>query len=317
MDSFRRVPQRFRMNWELLSFDWTRARAFLATAETGSLSAAARVLGLTQPTVGRQVSGLEAELGAVLFERVGTRLVLTPGGTDLLEHVRAMAEAARRVALTASGRAEAIVGPVRISAGEMVAAHLLPPVLRRLSAEHPGLVLSVLATGRLSDLRLHEADIALRNVRPNHDELIAQRLPDVFATLYAATTYLDARPAKRRAEPQDLSEVEFVGFDDQAGMAEAMSRFGLSVAPAQFRLLTEAHPVQWAWVRQGLGAGLMLCSVGDADPSVARFVPDAPPIPVPMWLVAHREVHTSRRVRTVFDALADALGPSPDPANLA
>ena len=89
-----------------MAFDWNRARAFLATAEEGSLSAAARALGLTQPTLGRQVAALEEELGIVLFERVGRSLALTQSGIELLDHVRAMGEAANRISLTASGRSQ-------------------------------------------------------------------------------------------------------------------------------------------------------------------------------------------------------------------
>src|SRR5512137_529250 len=111
------------------SFDWTLARAFLATAEAGSLSAAARLAGQTQPTLGRQVAALERALGIALFERVGRGLALTPSGREVLEHVRAMGEAAGRVALVASGRSQAVAGPIRITASEVYAAHLLPSIL--------------------------------------------------------------------------------------------------------------------------------------------------------------------------------------------
>src|SRR5262245_35319849 len=98
----------FGMDWGQLGFDWNRARAFLATAEEGSLSAAARALGVAQPTLGRQVAALERELGVALFERVGRGLKLTAGGLDLLEHVRRMGEAAQRVSLSASGKSQSI-----------------------------------------------------------------------------------------------------------------------------------------------------------------------------------------------------------------
>ncbi len=103
---------RFCMDWRAVKFDWNRARAFLVTAEEGSLSAAARALGLAQPTLGRQVDALEEELGVVLFERVGRGLTLTPSGLELLEHVRGMGEAATRVSLAAAGQSESIEGKV-------------------------------------------------------------------------------------------------------------------------------------------------------------------------------------------------------------
>ena len=109
---------RFRMDWRSVNFDWNRARAFLVTAEEGSLSAAARALGMAQPTLGRQVDALEDELGVVLFARVGRGLTLTPSGLELLDHVRAMGEAATRVSLAAAGQSQSIEGTSCISASE-------------------------------------------------------------------------------------------------------------------------------------------------------------------------------------------------------
>ena len=126
------------MNWRSIKFDWNRARAFLVTAEEGSLSAAARALGMVQSTLGRQVEGLENELGVVLFERAGRRLILTENGRDLLEHVRAMAAAASQVSMSASGQSEQIEGTIRISATETFAAKRLPPVIDKLRRRTAG-----------------------------------------------------------------------------------------------------------------------------------------------------------------------------------
>jgi len=123
------------MNWRTLSFDWNQAKAFLATAEEGSLSAAARALGLTQPTVGRQVAALEEALGVVLFDRVGRSLALTQSGLELLDPVRTMGDAAGLVSLTASGRAQSIEGQVCVTASDAMSTYHLPPVLERLREE--------------------------------------------------------------------------------------------------------------------------------------------------------------------------------------
>lgn len=128
-----------RMDWRAVTFDWNRARAFLVTAEEGSLSAAARALGMAQPTLGRQVSALEAELGTVLFERAGRGLTLTPSGLELVEHVRAMAEAANQVSLTASGQSQTVEGTSRITASEITAAHSPPPLIAKLRHAEPGI----------------------------------------------------------------------------------------------------------------------------------------------------------------------------------
>ena len=127
------------MDWRSVKFDWNRARAFLVTAEEGSLSAAARAVGMTQPTLGRQVAALEDELGVALFERVGKGIELTPSGLELLEYVRAMGEAANNVSLAASGKSDSLEGNICISATEAVAAFVLPPIIHKLRQSAPGI----------------------------------------------------------------------------------------------------------------------------------------------------------------------------------
>ncbi|MEH6457846.1 MAG: LysR family transcriptional regulator, partial [Cocleimonas sp.] len=139
------------MDWRSIRFDWNRARAFLVTAEEGSLSAAARALGMTQPTLGRQVSALEKELGVALFERVGLGLVLTPSGLDLVEHVRAMGDAASRVSLTASGQSQSIEGNVCITCSEYYAVFVLPSIIKKLRKLEPKITIEIIATNNTSD----------------------------------------------------------------------------------------------------------------------------------------------------------------------
>ena len=134
------------MDWRSVTFDWNRARAFLVTAEEGSLSSAARALGMAQPTLGRQVTALEQELGVALFERVGRGLALTPSGLELVEHVRAMGDAARRVSLTASGRSQSIEGTICITATEVYAAFVLPPIAEKLRRSAPGITVEIVAS---------------------------------------------------------------------------------------------------------------------------------------------------------------------------
>jgi DNA-binding transcriptional LysR family regulator len=299
---------RKRMDWSQVRFDWNRARAFLVTAEEGSLSAAARALGMTQPTLGRQVVALEEELGVALFERVGRGLVLTASGVGLLEHVRSMAEAASRVSLTASGQSQSVEGLVTITASEVVSAFLLPPILARLRRSHPGLEIKVVASMAVRDLRRREADIAIRNGKPTDPMLIATRLRDTPARLYATPGYLRAlgNPKTQAA----LSRADFIGFsDDGDRFVDGLNAMGFALTRKNIPVHTGNHLVLWELVKQGLGIGAIIEEVGDTEPSVERVLPSLPPIPVPMWLVAHRELHTSRRVRLVFDLAAEALGP--------
>lgn len=277
----------------------------MVTAEEGSFSAAARALGLTQPTLGRQVDALEKELGVTLFERVGGGLTLTRGGLDLLEHVRSMGQAANGVSLAASGQSQTLAGTIAITASEVTSAFLLAPVLAQLRRDHPGIDVRVVATNAVRDLRRREADIAVRNGKPTDPSLIATRLRDTAARLYATRSYLDRIGHPRSAA--DLSKAEFIGFDDR--FRDGMNALGFDLGPSNFPIFTESHLVLWELVKSGLGIGVILDEVGDAEPLVERVLPSLPPIPVPMWLVAHREVRTSRRVRLVFDLVAEMLGP--------
>ena len=293
------------MDWRSVKFDWNKARAFLVTAEEGSLSAAARALGMAQPTLGRQVDGLEQELGIVLFERVGRGLTLTPSGLELLDHVRDMGEAAGRVSLTALGQSQAIEGKICISASETYAAVLLPPIIAKLRLQEPGIKVEIVVANHASDLRRREADIAIRNFRPTEPDLVAKKLGDAEAVLYATPEYIEkiGNPTK----PSDLQRADFVDLDAGGMMIKGLNTLGLGVTKANFPILTENYLVMWELVRQGAGVGILDAYIGDADPTVARVLPDLPSLVFPIWLVAHRELTTSRRIRMVYDFLATEL----------
>ncbi|PUB13676.1 LysR family transcriptional regulator [Yoonia sediminilitoris] len=303
------------MDWRSVKFDWNKARAFLVTAEEGSLSAAARALGMAQPTLGRQVDGLEQELGIVLFERVGRGLTLTPSGLELLDHVRAMGEAAGRVSLTALGQSQALEGTICISASETYASVLLPPIIKKLRAEEPGIQVEVVVSNHASDLRRREADIAIRNFRPTEPDLIARKVGDADAILYATPDYIASigHPTK----PYDLRHADFINMDHSGMMMKGLNTLGLGLTEANFPLLTESYIVMWELVRQGAGIGILDAYIGDAEPCVRRVLPDLEPIVFPIWLVAHRELTTNRRIRRVFDFLAQELRRDREDAPLA
>ena len=273
-----------RMDWRAVTFDWNRARAFLVTAEEGSLSAAARALGMAQPTLGRQVSALESELGTVLFERAGRGLTLTPSGLELVEHVRAMAEAANQVSLTASGQSQTVEGTIRITASEITAAHSLPPLIAKLRHAEPGIEVEIVASNAIIDLRRREADIAIRNGRPTDPSLIAQKLGEAEARLYASTQYLSQIGGL--ATPADALNAHYIGLDENEQYLHGLIAHGLPVTPAHFRIRCASHLVHWAMVKQGLGIGVAPVSIGDPEASVERALPWLKPFAYPVWLVA-------------------------------
>lgn len=293
------------MEWNGVKFDWNHAKAFLITAEEGSLSAAARVLGAAQPTLGRQVSAFEEELGIVLFQRVGRGLALTEAGLELLDHVRVMGDAANRVSLTALGQSQSIEGIVRISASEVYAAHLLPPIIARLRRDQPGIEIEIVASHSTSDLRRREADIAIRNFRPTEPDLIARKIRDVPAQLYATPEYLNRIGNPKL--PFDLRNAEFINITSGDAFMHGLNRMGLDLTKANFPIMTENYLVMWEYVKRGLGIGVLDAHIGDAEPTVMRVLPDLEPLMFPIWLVAHREISTSLRIRTVFDLLASEL----------
>jgi len=291
-----------------MDFDWNRVKVFLATVDEGSLSAAARALGSSQPTVGRQLDALEKELGVVLFERVGRNLRLTPSGERLLDDVRRMSEAAQQLARIASGHSQSIEGPISITASEVEATFVLPDIVTRLRAELPGLEVELVATNSARDLRTREADIALRNYRPEHPNLIAKKICELRARLYATPALLEAHGAPEGFDRlTDLEGLPFVGFSHRYELKDGLVSLGLDVSEDNFVVLCEQQLVQWALVKAGAGVGLMQEDVGDAEPAVRRAFPDLPPFPFPIWLTAHRELATSRRVRVVFDFLCAEL----------
>jgi DNA-binding transcriptional LysR family regulator len=290
------------MDWKSVKFDWNRARAFLVTAEEGSLSAAAKALGMAQPTLGRQVDALEEELGVILFERLGRGLTLTPSGHELLSHVRGMGEAASQMSLAATGRSEALEGSICITATEVTAIYDLAPIIAKLRKIHPGVEVEVAASDDSKDLRRREADIAMRNYRPKENDLVARKIGDEVAMLYASAEYIEKYgvPTKLR----DLRNHKFVGFDGSDEMVKQLASIGLEISDENITVRAGNHMVHWELTKAGVGIGIMPERVGDLEPKVRSLMPSFRKMAYPVWLVAHRELHTSRRVRTVFDFIA-------------
>ncbi len=284
-----------------LSFDWNQVRAFLAAVDERTLSGAARRLNSTQPTVGRQIAALEADLGVVLFERSRRGLALTQAGLELVEHVRAMSDAATRVSLAASGQAQAIEGKVTISASDGIAALVLPDIVGELRQQAPGITVELLASNSISDLQRREADIAIRHVRPEQPELFAKLLRTATANLYANGEFLDrvGRPGTREA----CSDLDFVGIEEVSVMVAELNRRGLPVGTGNFKVIANNGIAYLELVKSGVGVGIVADSFARSEPDLELACPGVEPFEFPIWLVTHRELQTSRRIRLVFDFL--------------
>ncbi|MEM9055298.1 MAG: LysR family transcriptional regulator [Pseudomonadota bacterium] len=296
------------MNWQAISFDWNQVRAFLATAEEGSLSAAARALGQTQPTLSRQVAALEEDLGVTLFERAGRAMELTDAGRDLLEHVRVMADAATQVSLAASGQSQTVAGKVVITATGAMATYYLPDILKKIRAQAPGITFDIVTSNEVQDLTRREADISIRHARPTQPDLIAKLIGDTTAHLYASEDYLEQIGPVTSLK--DLESADFIGFDRNDELIAEMAQHGLKLRHENFTLNSRAGTVMRGLVAQGLGISFLTRDIERLEPRIRPILPDLITLPVPLWLVTHRELHTSRRIRVVYDILAEELAHS-------
>lgn len=286
-------------------FNWTLIRSFLAALDHGSLMAAARTLGTTQPTVGRHIAELETQLGVVLFERTGRGLVPSVHAQRLAPAARHMASAADQVARQARGAQSEVQGSVRISASQPVACVLLPPVLLQMRLALPAIQVELVSSNAVSNLLQREADIALRMVRPDQASLVCKRVGQVAVGTYAHQDYLRRRGIP--TTPQDLLSHELIGYDRQTDILRGFAGMGVALEREHFAFRTDDLNAYHAAVVAGLGVGFMTRYAARQVPELVPLLPNLPIPPLPMWLVVHREIRSNPRIRQVWDFLVQAL----------
>ncbi len=284
--------------------DWNDIKALIAAAEAGSLSAAAVKTGISQPTLGRRIDALEASLGLKLFERGPLGMVLTDSGADMLAHARTMQDAAARLSLAATGRAETLEGTVRITASEVMSAHHLPAILTRLLDAEPGVEVELVSNDGADNLLRREADIAIRMYRPTQADLIARKVTDMRLGLFAAETYLATYGEPTLAT---FADHRMVGYDRNTLITDWMSGHGMAPPPGLLRLRTDDQVVHWRMVVAGAGIGPNQIAVGEAEPKVRRVLRELDLPTLPVWLTVHEELRTSALIRRVYDFLAEEL----------
>lgn len=287
------------------SFDWNHLRAFVSVTEHGSLSRAAKALTLSQPTIGRYISALESDLGVQLFERTGSGLALTSTGTDLLAFAQTMTEAADRVSLAAAGHAESIKGTIRITASEIVAMYVLPDILTALHKAEPEIEIELVASNQTENLLQREADIAIRMYRPTQSDIIARKLGNLQLGMFAAYSYLEERGQPRTYS--DLLEHDVIGYDRDEQIIRGLRAAGLDVERSFFKFRCDNQIIHWRMVVAGFGIGFNQLNVGSAEPLTQQIFSDVPLPSLPVWLTCHTELKTSRRVRRVYDFLAENI----------
>ncbi len=286
-------------------FDWSLVRSFLAALEHGSLLGAARALGASQPTLGRHIAELEAQLGVVLFERTGRGLLPTAMALQLAESARAMEAGAMQLARGACGAGAQAAGTVRLSASQPVACFLLPPLLAQMRLALPQVQVELVASNAVTNLLRREADIALRMVQPDQASLVARRIGKVTIGAYAHRDYLRRRGIPR--EPADLAGHELRGGDRSTDILDGFAAMGHPLQREQFLLRTDDLVAYWQALRAGLGVGFVADYLARTDPAVVALLPMLKIPPLPMWLVVHREIRSNARIRAVYDFLAQAV----------
>ena len=284
--------------------DWALYRTLLAVIEDGSLSGAARRLGLTQPTVARHVDALEAALGTDLFVRSQRGLVATDLALSLRPHAEMMASTAAALLRTASGATGQVAGTVRISASDVVGVEHLPPVLTELRRDHPALVIELVLTDRVDDLLRREADIAIRMIEPTQGALYARRLAPIDLGFHAHQGYLKRRGVPTRLA--DLANYDLIGFDTETPALRAMLAQLPGIVRSSFALRANSNLAQLAAIRAGFGIGLCQMTIARRDPELVRVL-NTVTLPLPLWIVMHEDLKTSARYRVVFDALTTAV----------
>ena len=287
-----------------MSLDWEAQRAFLAVLREGSLSGAARALGLAQPTVRRRIERLEADIGAPLFVRAPNGLMPTERADALMGHAEAMALAAEAFHRSASADVGAVAGVVRISASEIVAVEILPAILRPLLEAHPGLSVELSANNRNEDLLRREADVAVRMIAPQQDALVARRVGSIEVGLFAHVDYLSARGTPCSFD--QLAGHALIGPGGNDPAVRVLRERGM--LPAQdFTFRSGTDLAQLAAVRAGLGIGVCHVPLARRDVALVRVLPDIFALPLEIWVVTHEDLRSVARVRAVFDILVEGL----------
>lgn len=291
--------------------DWNLIRGFIAVVEHGSLTRAAEQLGLSQPTLSRQIAELESTVGTALFERVARGLKLTNAGDNLVEPARHMMTAARALSMAAASQDHAFSGTVRVTASEMVSAFVLPPIVAELAKAFPDIEMEVVASNQISNLLEREADIAIRMLRPTQSSLITRHICDWSMGMYAHKSYLERidhiAPTGNTNDVQELSHHRWIGYDQSDQLIAGFRSAGITIDRSFFSFRSDNHFVNWQALLNGVGIGVSTQWLARKYPELIPVMIEQELPTLPVWLTTHRELKSNKKIRLVFDLLANAL----------
>jgi DNA-binding transcriptional LysR family regulator len=284
---------------------WEFYRSFLSVLKEGSLSGAARALGITQPTVGRHIAALEEALGVALFTRSQVGLMPTEIALALRSHAEAMESTAASLERTATSHGEGVRGVVRVSASDVIGVEVLPPIVTRLRNQHPDLKVELVLTDRVQDLLRREADIAVRMVRPDQGQLVARRIGQIELGLHARKDYLS-----RHGEPHNLGELSthwVIGYDQPSAFVRKAEKLLRSYSRDTFSLRTDSNLAQLALIRCGAGIGVCQVPIARRDDALTRVLGKHFSLQLETWVTMHEDLRNSPRCRATFDAVVGGL----------
>jgi len=289
------------------TLDWSLIRAFLAVAETGSLSAAARRLGTSQPTLGRQIRQVERDLDLALFTRQPRGLALTEAGLALFPQARRMADALREITLTAAGRNDALQGTVRLTASTVVAQTLLPPIIAQIRQAEPQIQIELVASDSSDNLLYREADIALRMYRSEQLDIVTRHLGDLRLGVFAARSYLE-----RCGTPENIADLlqhDLVGYDRSDLILRHMRSLGWPAKREMFTVRCDSQTAYLELIRAGCGIGFAQAGLMADSPDMVELELGLELPSLPLWLAAPQAMRSTPRIRRVWDLLAEGLAP--------
>jgi DNA-binding transcriptional LysR family regulator len=286
-----------------MSLPWSLIEAFIGVADAGSLTGAAGALGLSQPTLSRQIQALEEHLGVTLFVRHARGLTLSERGVELLASARQVDQQVDEFLRRATGMRAEPEGSVRISAAEPIAVHVLNPAFRELRRSFAQISIEIVADNSVASLSRREADIAVRMMRPVQLDLVAKRLGAIPIALYASAEYIAVHGQPGGID--DVDEHTLIGFDRDDYWLAAVARMGLR--PEHFRFRSDSILVQIEAARAGVGIAALHVNLARRHPDLVPVLPGLALPDLEVWLVVHQDLRGDPAVRAVLAALEHTL----------
>jgi len=286
--------------------DWDDFRYFLAVARSGSLTGAARLLKSSAATVGRRIDDLERRLGARLFERGQSGYAPTESGAAIRAKAEAVEEAVLSLEREAFGRDLRASGKVRIATAEDIASVIVAPRLGDFRRTHPGIVVELVSSWDVVNLTRREADVAIRTLRPTHGDFVVRQVGIWNCALYVSKAYARAHGIRAKASADELAALDVITWTEEHHFRGG-DWFDNHLARAPIVFAANSRHIQFAACKAGLGAAVLPSLAADADPELVQLLPPESVRSVPLWLVAHRDLSRTARIRAVMDFMADIM----------